>query len=345
MGSSIDPINRKVIIMSPLHFPKSAYETTFPAGLRRSNGPLARGGLTMLAGGFASLFLILAGLQSTDASPANGNMRIEQPALDSTIRLETSARFGGSVASIVFRGKQFVDVHDHGRELQSASSFDGFGECFNPTEAGSLTDDVKETTSSKLLAARSGPNSIETETDMAFWLPPNYDYRHQCGHSPGTTHAVNKAITGGHILDKRIELGEGGISNVIGDHVTYTVPEPHQSGTFEAATLYTPSDFSKRYVLNFGTGNVEPTSVIGEQQYPVILATPDGKYAVGEFSPSRPQPGYGTFTFANTNKINCVYRESLVAAGQKFSYLCDFVIGTLDEVKVTILDLHSRMAH
>jgi hypothetical protein len=247
----------------------------------------------------------------------------------------------------VFRGKQFVDVHDHGRELQSASSFDGFGECFNPTEAGSLTDDVKETTSSKLLAAKSGPNWIETKTDMAFWLPPNYDYVHKCGQTPGTTHAVNKAITGGHILDKRIELGEGGISNVIGDHVTYTVPEAHRSGTFEAAAFYTPSYFSKRYVLNFGTGNVEPTSVIGEQEYPTILATADGKYAVGVFSPWLPQGkyGYGTNIFPNTSKINCVYRENSIAAGQKFSYLCEFVVGTLDEVKETILVLHSRAAH
>jgi hypothetical protein len=322
-------------------------KTHTPAASLRLHKRAGPGKITMLAGGLASLFLILAGLQSTEASPATGNMRIEQPALDSTIRLETSARFGGSVASIVFRGKQFVDVHDHGRELQSASSFDGFGECFNPTEAGSLTDDVKETTSSKLLSAKSGPNSIETETDMAFWLPPNYDYVHQCGQSPGTTHAVNKTITGRHILDKRIELGEGGVANVIGDHVTYTVPEAHRSGTFEAAAFYAPSDFSKRYVLNFGTGKIETTSVIGEQEYPTILATADGKYAVGVFSPWLPQGGrgYGTNIFPNTSKINCVYRENSIAAGQKFSYLCEFVVGTLDEVKATILVLHSRAAH
>jgi hypothetical protein len=299
----------------------------------------------MLTGGFASIFLIVAGLQSTDASPVAGDMSVEQSALGSTIRLETSARFAGSVVSIVFRGKQFVDAHDHGRELQSASSFDGFGECFNPTEAGSRKDGAKETTSSRLLAAKSGPDWIETETDMAFWLPPNFDYGHECGVSPGTTHAVNKTVTGRHVLDKRIQLGEGGSANVIGDHVTYTVPEAHRSGTFEAATVYTPSDFSRRYALNFEAGNAEPTAVVGEQGYPVILATADGKYAIGVFSPSLPQrpgSGYGTFTFPDTNKINCVYRENSIVAGQKFSYLCEFVVGTLDEVKTTILGLHSR---
>ena len=333
-------------MISLLHFPEPVYETSSPAWLWRSSRSLSRSGLTMLTGVFASILLIVAGLQPTGASAAAGDMRIEQRALDSTIRLETSARFAGSVVSIVFRGKQFVDARDHGRELQSASSFDGFGECFNPTEAGSRTDGDLQTTSSKLLAWKSGPNWIETETDMAFWLPPNFDYGHECGTSPGTTRAVNKTLTGRHILNKRIELGEGGIANIIGDHVTYTVPEAHANGTFEAATLYTPSDFSRRYVLNFRTGNIEPTSLIGEQEYPVILATVDGKFAVGEYSPSVPKrPGYGTFTFPSTNKINCVYREKSIAAGQKFSYLCDFVIGTLDEVKATILNLHTRTPH
>jgi hypothetical protein len=282
------------------------------------------------------------------ACAATGDVRVEKAALDSTIRLETSARFAGSVVSLVFRGKQFVDATDHGRELQSASSFDGFGECFNPTEAGSREDGKKMTSTSKLLAENSGPNWIATSTDMAFWLPPAFDYGHQCGMSPNTTHAVNKTLTGGHILDKRIEIGDAGEPNVIGDHVTYTVPEAHGSGTFEAATLYTPADFSKRYILNFSTGEVEPTALIGEQEYPTILATADGRYAVGVFSPGLPQKpgkGYGTFNFPDTNKINCVYREAPIAAGQKFSYLCDFVVGNLEEVKKTMIKLHSRAQH
>jgi hypothetical protein len=305
----------------------------------------ALAGVPVVAGG--ALILVVLGAPRT-AAAATGDARVEKAALDSTIRLETSARFAGSVVSLVFRGKQFVDATDHGRELQSASSFDGFGECFNPTEAGSREDGKKPTSTSKVLGANSGPGWIATSTDMAFWLPPAFDYGHQCGMSPNTTHAVNKTLTGGHILDKRIEIGDAGEPNVIGDHVTYTVPEAHGSGTFEAATLYTPVDFAKRYVLNFSTGEIEPTALIGEQEYPTILATSDGRYAVGVFSPSLPQKpgkGYGTFNFPDTNKINCVYREAPIAAGQKFSYLCDFVVGTLDEVKRTIVTLHSRAQH
>jgi hypothetical protein len=159
------------------------------------------------------------------------------------------------------------------------------------------------------------------------------------------THAVNTDVRGGHILVKRIQVGGAGEPNVIFDHVVYIVPEAHKSAIFEAATLYTPVDFSRRYVLNFATGDIEPTAIIGEQGSPVILATPDGKNAVGLFSPSLPQAGlgYGTFTFPNTNKINCVFRKELVAAGQRFSFVCDFAVGTLAEVKESIVSLNSRI--
>jgi hypothetical protein len=292
--------------------------------------------------------LIFVGLRANWASGATGDIKIEGRALGSTISIGTSARFAGSVTSLIFRGKQFVDTRDHGREWQSASSFDGFGECFNPTEAGSRTDGDKETTSSKLLATKSGPNWLATSTDMAFWLPPGFDYGHQCGMSPTATHAVNTTLTGRHILDKRIQIGDEGQPNVISDHVTYTVPEAHGSGTFEAATVYTPIDFSKRYVLNLASGSVEPTTIIGEQDQPVILATADGNYAIGFYSPLLPQlpaRGYGSFTFPNTNKINCVFREKPIAAGQKFNYVCDIVVGSLAEVKASILQLNSHHAH
>jgi hypothetical protein len=305
---------------------------------RSTNGE----GRAFLGGVCASLLAIVMMLPAPSLA-ATGDMAIEAKALGSTIRLETAARFAGAVSSLVFRGKQYVDIRDHGRELQSASSFDSLGECFNPTEAGGVADGDKQTSSSQLLGSRSGRNWLATSNDMAFWLPPGYDYKHQCGNTPAVTHAVNKDVRGGHILDKRIELGEGA-PNVIGYHVTYHVPEAHTTATFEAATIYTPVDFSERYVLNLQSRAVEPTSIIGEQAFPAILATKDGKNAVGVFSKGLPQEGrgYGSFTFSNTQKLNCVFRERGINAGQTFSYLCQFVIGTLDEVKATILKLHEK---
>lgn len=318
----------------------------------RARGELAPWRLKMNEGArsrfvrYCAIGLSLGFTGAADAQVPLGNLTAERPALGSTIRVETSARFGASVSSVTFRGRQYVDSRDHGRELQSASSFDGLGECFNPTEAGSVADGDKLTTSTKILAGEAGPGWIKTRVDMAFWLPPNYDYKKQCGMTPTVTHSMNKGLRGGHILDKRIDIGERELPNVIVDNVTYTVPEAHGSATFEAATWYTPKDFSKRYTLNPDTGALQPTTTFGEQQFPVILATEDGGSAVGVFSRFLPQGGrgYGTFSFPDTNKINCVFREKPIGAGKTYSYVCDFAIGTLEEVKRAITELHRRPA-
>jgi hypothetical protein len=295
-------------------------------------------------------FLFVSAVQATSAVAAPGDITIERPALGSTIRIETSARYAGAVSSLVFRGKQYVDTLDHGRELQSAESFDGLGECFNPTEAGTRADHTGPTSSSKVVEANSGSDWLETKTDMAFWRLPGEDYGHPC--SPATTisRATNKDIREGYLLSKRITIGEGKEPNVIADHVDFTVPEAHTSAVFEAATLYTPTDFSKPYILNLTNGNIEPDTKPGEQEFPVIVATSDGKNAVGLFSPLLPQPGvpglgYGYRGFPSTQKINCVFRAGAIPAGKVFHYDCYFVVGTLDEVKASILSLHGRLAH
>ncbi|WP_124830898.1 MULTISPECIES: hypothetical protein [Burkholderia] len=281
---------------------------------------------------------------STHVFAALGDGVIEKRVEDSTIRVETSARFGGAVSSLIFRGVQYVDTWDHGRELQSAASFDRLGECFNPTEAGSSADKKLSTTSTKVIAAEVGSDWIATKADMAFWLPPGYNYKRKCGDGdyPAVTRAVNTHIRGGYILDKRISIGTPVVPNVVVDRVTYVVPEAHRFGTFEAATVYTPVNFSKRYVFNPDTGDISPTNFFGEQSQPVILATEDGSSAIGVFSEKLPQDkrGYGTFTYSNTQKINCVFREKDISAGQKFSYKCTFAVGTLNEVKDSIARLH-----
>src|SRR5205823_5835380 len=70
-----------------------------------------------------------------------GNGSIRGRAGASEIVLTTTARVAGAVHSLTWNGKEFLDSFDHGRQMQSAASFDGGGrfvpETFNPTEAGS----------------------------------------------------------------------------------------------------------------------------------------------------------------------------------------------------------------
>jgi hypothetical protein len=68
-----------------------------------------------------------------------------------TLTIASSPAFAGAISSLTWKDKEFIDRRDHGRELQSAASFDGLGECFNPTEAGSAADGADSTSTSKLL--------------------------------------------------------------------------------------------------------------------------------------------------------------------------------------------------
>ena len=132
----------------------------------------------------------------------SGDMVVRTPALDSEIVLRTCSEFAGAVCSISFRGKEHIDRKDHGRLLQSASSFDRYGECYNPTEGGAARDAGSST--SELRAARVEGNGIRTLVDMAFWLRPGDRYPRGCGARKDVTRTVNTASLSGHLLEKAV---------------------------------------------------------------------------------------------------------------------------------------------
>src|SRR5262245_47891504 len=92
------------------------------------------------------------------------------------IVVTTTSRLAGAVHSITWRGREFIDSTDHGRQMQSAASFDNTPEAgpetFNPTEAGSRLDGAGPRSTSQLLAITRVGSNLETRTRMAFWLAP-----------------------------------------------------------------------------------------------------------------------------------------------------------------------------
>jgi hypothetical protein len=285
----------------------------------------------------AALLLLLA----TSAMAANGDLEVAAPAKDSEIKVRTCSKFAGAVCSIVFRGKEHIDVKDMGRLLQSASSFDRYGECYNPTEGGSERDRFRS--SSSLKAARAEGNRISTTTQMAYWLSPGADYPRGCGTRKDVKQAINKDALSMHRLDKQITVGLPGFPNVIEHRVTYHVPKGFSSGTFEASTGYMPKEFSLALYFDPETrSEKEAGKRQGEQSLPVILATPDRRYAMGVYSPQLPQGryGYGRFFYPDVVKWNCVFREENIKPGPH-SYRCLIAVGTVDEVRDTIYRLHA----
>jgi hypothetical protein len=288
---------------------------------------------------------LLAALFLLFASP-NG-YTVSRPALNSTIVLHASDRTAGAIDSIKFRGKEYVNAFDHGREWQTAVSYDGFGECLNPTEAGSAKDGAGPDSSSLLLNAEAHDGTLQTVGRPAYWLMPDEVYkRPMCGLKKDVHTAQNKEVVSTDTILKNVTLGYRDLPNVIDYVVTLNVGDAHESAVIEAVTGYMPPDFSLFLTFDPSTSQVAPLSAgPGEQPLPVILATTDRQHAVGVLSPGQ-HPGYGRFIFLqnpglkgwNTAKWNCVFRTGAIQPGP-LTYRCLLVIGTVEEVRTTLTKL------
>ena len=113
--------------------------------------------------------------------PPPSDAVIRSPAGGSEIVITTTLRVAGAIHSLTWNGKEFIDSHDHRRQLQSASNLevDGtiFNETFNPTEAGCERDMAGPTSTSRLLWLSATGPKLETISQMAFWLRPGQEAR------------------------------------------------------------------------------------------------------------------------------------------------------------------------
>ncbi len=292
----------------------------------------------------------LAGQTSVKPAEFNKPVQISHNVLGSPLTLTITPRLAGAVDSIRWKETEFINSHDHGRQLQSASNFDlgtdFHGETFNPTEAGSRSDGAGPTSTSRLLHLTHTSNQLQTTTQMAFWLAPD---QKSSGHD-----AKNKRTLSNHLLTKRITLGFLDWSNVIRYEATFTTPigEFHRYAQFEAVTGYMPSQFDTFWGVNLSRAQLVPlTDGPGEQRHPVIIARKDTQLAMGVYAPQQPSKGYenagyGRFRFpaARVTKWNSVFRLRNNAGVPAGDYYFDnyIVIGDLAVVTNTILELHKH---
>jgi hypothetical protein len=249
-------------------------------------------------------------------------------------------RWAGAVSSITWRGRQFVDTDDHGRELQSAITFDDAAKCNNPTEAGSRDDGRGSRSTSHLLsAARRSPSSFATETQMAFWLAPGET-------SPSCpAGSVNRTRLSDVVMDKTVTVGAFGIPNVIRLDISFSIPEPYDAVRFEEITLYSPTAFSSFWSYDPATRALtKENGRVVRELAPVILATSDGGFASGVFSPE--SPIYRAHRFEHlgahsTEKWDAVGFAGDTAQG-RFAFTVFAAVGELPDV-VNALDALGAM--
>lgn len=279
----------------------------------------------------------------------SGDAVIRGKAGASEMVITTTRRLAGAIHSLTWAGREFIDSPDHGRQLQSAASFDRgvpgdfWAERFNPTEAGSRADGAGETSTSRLLKLRAGAAALDTTTRMAFWLAPG---EKSVGHA-----ALNDRVLSDHTVSKRVRIGYRDLPHAIEYEVTFMVPpgEGHTFAQFESLTGYMPAAFGRFYTFDPRSRDLQPTGDgPGEQNLPLIFTTDDGGHAMGVFSPDQPSAGYetagyGRFRFAReqVTKWNCVFRvrdPQGVAPGEH-RFRTFVVVGTLADVRTTFAAL------
>lgn len=241
-----------------------------------------------------------------------------------------SLRVAGAIDYLAWNGMQFINAADHGRELQYAIS-NQYGECYNPTEAGSMNDGAGPTTSSVLLGANTNGNIYRTVSKPAFWIAPGQ--RDPNGGCIG----VNPTVVSRFITSKQVNIGAYGQWNAIQYLLSSYVPEPQSFIQYEAPTGYMPPSFNTFFIINLDSGQlmrVGPNTA--ETTEPVIISTADGTHAMGAYLARAPQSTYAhyaRFYFAGyTAKWSVVYRQWGAGVGT-LSFQSIICVGSLAEVQ------------
>ena len=282
-------------------------------------------------------FVIVAAHAASGFGP-DGRASISGKFRNSEIVVSTSSRMAGAIDSLTWNGQQFINSYDHGRELQSAAQFNGLHECYNPTEAGSRSDGKGSTSTSQLLSLDASKNRLMTRSRMAFWLAPG-----QASPSCRGETAAYASPLSDIELSKQVTIGANGLPNVIKHEVTFHVPQNYDSAVFVGLTAYLPPNFSRFWTFDPNGDALTPlTDGPGEVRFPIIIATPDGAYALGVYAqeppPGQPRVRYGRWRFDRpgpdnaTTKWNCVFRVRGAAAGD-YRYTGYSIVGTLEDVK------------
>ena len=274
--------------------------------------------------------------------PVGYSRTIEGTVSGDPVYLRVSAQFAGAVDSLVWRGKQFINIYDHGRQISYAWQMDRHGECLNPTEPGSASDLFKPGSTSLLKqVCQRERNRLSTSTQAAYWTAPG-----ETGFcDSGTTKAVNEQALSDHILNKQITIGYEGIENAILFDATLTLPRDHSWLGLEFPTAYLTSEFDTfwRYdpqtkKLNISKSDPvrEPWSFTSSGGLPPIIATEDGQFALGAYTDET------IITFEQlryevnnphdtTSKWNIIIHETPAPAGE-YRYKTFAIIGTLEDV-------------
>lgn len=302
----------------------------------------------MICSSSLRILLMLASVAAFGSDASGAEVSIRKNANGSLISVSVHPQVhAGAIDSLIFRGVQYVDNRDHGRQIQTAVQVDGLGECLNPTEAGSKADGEKQSTSSVPLAAYRSRNVLTTKTRAAFWLAPSEPYGRRCGMFRTEEKAQNKTVLSRYTIARTTRFYGAAIANLLLVNVTVTMPEKQQSVVVEGLTGYLPAEFHNFYSYDPRSHQLQPLSAGTTEHWvttAIIISTKDGHSAMGVFSPQiwKGDPTrnfYSYFYYSGagaTAKWSCRFGEPDVRAGEKFNYSAAIAVGSVPEVTAAL---------
>lgn len=287
------------------------------------------------------------------ASPAPAGVEKASPVMDVSLRGERVRMafdpwFGGAASQLHFRGMQFINASDHGRLVQSALSLDGWGECLNPTEAGSVNDGRQRRTTSRLLGSEVRNGVWHSRTQMAYWIAPGDPHQvnpsdlrvhrepQPCSPDPARRHvtsARNSLRLSDVVLDKHISVA-GPARDLLRFSVAFELKRGHEQVMFEALTAYLEPRFDRFYELD-GSGRLVQMTPVQASDRPVIAATSNGRHAMGMAARAGSNLKLGVFRWPDTSKLNCFGARGPITAGSH-RFECFVSVGSLEEVRATM---------
>jgi len=287
--------------------------------------------------------LLVVGVAHGMTNPSAENWCISGATTNGPMVICGSVRVAAAIDYLAWNNMQFINVADHGRELQFAIT-NASGECYNPTEAGSLNDGAGPTSSSQLLGVNTEGNIYRTTSLPAFWLAPGQRDVNGC-------YAKNPTIVSNFRSSKQLTVGAWGIPNAIQYLLSTTVGTFQTYLQWEVPTGYMPENFNQFWTLHLANGFLNHTDEgPGETPDPVIISTPDQNYAMGAFLVSAPATyvHYARFNFpaAGTSKWSVVWRHwANMPPGTLFGFETAICVGSLQQVKTCMLTVAQKAGY
>jgi hypothetical protein len=297
--------------------------------------------------------LLLAAFAASAAKLSPQTWRVT----NGTLAVTASARDAGAVCSLVYDGQEFVNDHDHGRQLQVAWFYDDHGEAYNPTEAGADKDGVGARSTSQLVSVQANGNTLRTVNHPAHWRHTSLPEKHR----------KNTALVSKDALTKKITLSYNGDPHVLVFDTTVAIsPEltgpPMNSMRIEAPTLYSNPHLSRHHLFDLASGELrevpsrarnydqmnEVIRHVTRHEVVPILSSRDGRHAVAFFTPQRENFwAYFTHDVPSKDPTNAcgkmtAFFKHAAAAGQSYSYRTFIIVGNLATVQASVHRLYTR---